>query len=108
MPLAAAHVQALLTGGLNYVGPSEIRRHLRLGPWRVAAWRDLAPEGHARLAKGLGLWRALRGIPAEALLLEGLRFKLLRERRPAGWQVPLWLDGRTRARLRHLKAWGRG
>lgn len=100
VPLTAAPLVTVLRNELNHAAPAEIRRALRRGPWALEGWVDLFQPEDERLARRIGLHEALHGIPAEALLLRGVRFKLRRTPRPRGLRIPFYLNHRARAAFR--------
>jgi SAM-dependent methyltransferase len=107
-PLKKEHLFQVLTNDLNYAAPSDIRRAVLPGPWRVRGWVDLVlPEAEA-VARRIRLRDAIPTVSRESLLLHGLRFLLERCSHPTGLRIPLRLPWTTRrflqtATLRRLR-----
>jgi len=99
-PVTAGRAIKVLREDLNGAAPADLRRALRPGPWALEGWVDLTLEDDERLAREIGLRDALRGIPAEALFLRGVRFRLRRVERPRGLRAPFRLSHRARRILR--------
>lgn len=108
VPLEPGHLAGLLREGLNFAAPVDIRGALARGPWRVLAWREIHWPAHRQLARDIGLRDALRGIPEEALLLEGLRFWLERRPRAEGLRLALRMPWTWRAHLKRIVRRGNG
>lgn len=103
VPLNAGHLRELLLHGLNYASPREIRGKLLAGPWSIDGWLDIVDDNHYRLAREMGLNRALSGVSEEELFLFGLRFRLRRIDKRKGPRLPMRLSFPTRRKLNKLR-----
>jgi len=103
VPLNRQHLMDMFSI-LNFAKPEDIRRALVCGPWRVRAWSDIIYPQDVALAKEIGLREALHGIPTEALLMFGLRFRLERRPRAEGLRLALRMDALKRRYVKSLRS----
>lgn len=102
VPLREEHVLGEILGSLNAATPRDIRQPLRDGPWEVEGWVDVIDPAEEKLANEMGLYSALRGIAREALLVRGLRMRLVRRERAVGLRGALLFSALFRRRARSL------
>jgi SAM-dependent methyltransferase len=102
VPLRPEHLVTILRGELNYASPTDLRGVLRRGPWRLNGWVDVTADSDKELEKTIGLREALRGVPAEALFLRGVAFRLTRRPAAEGLQMPFRFSHIFRRRVRKV------
>ncbi len=100
--LRPEHLREEVLATLNGAAPGDIRRALLAGPWEVAGWAEVMDSGDERLAREMRLGDALRGVPQEALLVRGLRMRLVRRERGTGLRSALRFSALLRRRARRL------
>ncbi len=100
VPLRPQHLVDILRRELNYASPSDLRRVLRRGTWRLDGWVDVTAEPDEELARQIGVREAVQGVPAEALFLRGVTFRLTRRPAAEGLRMPFRFSHIFRRRVR--------